>query len=288
MVLDGNVNPTDYYHGLNEESVDSVDAALLHFFQTCVEAGPDYCTLAREGYSGQQLRDEFFTFLHTVKNTSDYLKDEGGNLVHRNIYKQISSEVYDGLRGPTGWPELAGKLYSYYQYLNFSSGHMKREIDLTATSIKVPMALNAITCGDWDDIPGNITDFENWLALYQKRSKFGGDQALIHILYQCSLWQVNAKEKFNGTFTNIKTKTPILFVNNPYDPVTPLISAQNASSGFVDSRVLQHIGVGHCSGADASDCVDKKVALYFDTGELPNVDEVCQPNRVPFSRKINP
>jgi hypothetical protein len=47
------------------------------------------------------------------------------------------------------------------------------------------------------DVDGTLVDFEDWLALYQERSKFGGDQ-LISILYRYATWQVNARKKFEG------------------------------------------------------------------------------------------
>jgi len=46
-----------------------------------------------------------------------------------------------------------------------------------------------------------------------------------------------AVEIYQGGF-NIKTKNPILLANNEFDPVTPLVSAQNMSSGLESSFLL--------------------------------------------------
>ena len=55
---------------------------------------------------------------------------------------------------------------------------------------------------------------------------------------------MSAKERYTGGFSDIKTKNPLLFVGNTYDPLTPFVSAQNASAAFEGSVVLQHDGYG--------------------------------------------
>ena len=286
MVLDGNINPTDYYHGTMEESVDDTDAALLHFFETCATAGPDYCPLATIGYTGKELQDDFYTFLEDTRDKSHNETDDTGETTEYTIYDSLRNELFGMLYAPSTWPATAEYIALLYQNKT-PSVTIKRDFDpLAAADEAVPMALTAITCGDWDDIPGDLEDFKEWLALYQDRSKLGGD-VMVHTLYQCSTWQVNAKEKFGGHFTDIVTKTPILFVNGAYDPVTPLVSAQNSSSGFVGSRVLRHNGAGHCSSSHPSSCVYEKVASYFNTGELPDVDQICEPNFPAFMGNLS-
>lgn len=286
VVLDGNINPTDYYHGLGDEAVADVDAALLHFFETCASAGPDYCALADGESTGEQLQANYFELLDGLHNNTFVTYDQTGEPV---TYMTAKSNVYSYLKRPSRWPALSIDIYSFYYNAGSSARHLstKRQSNdapfdpLAAIDVDVPNAIWAITCGDWDDIPGDVNDFADWLQIYNARSTFAGDQ-LISILYQCSTWNVYAKEQFAGKFEDIQTNSPILFVNSPYDPVTPLVSAQNASSGFIDSAVLQHEGAGHCSTAQPSTCVYRKVASYFQTGEIPDVSEVCQPDTAAF------
>lgn len=286
MVLDGNINPTDYYHGLNEESVDDVDAAVENFFNACAYAGSEYCILADDVSTGAELQDTYLSWLEGYKNGSYVITDTYG---YEYSYSAVKGVLFSGLKAPGDFPDLAATISVYYDAVSSSSGYsrvLRRQAPfdpLDATGQEGYEVLSAITCGDWDDIPGNGTleDFADWLKLYEDRSSFGGDQ-LISILYGCSTWKVNAKEKYGGSFEDIETAKPILFINGHLDPVTPLVSAQNSSSGFKGSGVLQTNIAGHCSTAMASQCVNDKIFSYFDTGVLPDLDEICDPDTPAF------
>jgi pimeloyl-ACP methyl ester carboxylesterase len=285
MILDGNINPTDYYRGLNQESVDDVDAALLNYFVTCAEAGPTFCALADGTSSGQELNDQFLQFLGQVKTGDITVSVVQDGTTTEVPYVQISSLLYSALKSPRRFADTAETLVAIYQAASTGTGRLlkREEFDpLAANGVEANQALTAITCGDWVDVDGTLADFEEWLGLYQERSKFGGDQ-LISILYGCATWQVNAREKFQGLFTGVETKTPILFINGPYDPVTPLSSAKNSSSGFVGSKVLETLGAGHCSSAQPSTCIQRKVTSYWQTGELPDVSQACLPDLAAYS-----
>lgn len=293
MILDGNINPTDYYRGLNQESVDNVDAALLNFFQTCVEAGPRFCSLADGSSTGQEMNDFFMDFLGQVKTGAVTVTatDTDGTKIDVS-YGQIVNVLYPALKSPRRFPQAADTLAVILQGASTSSGSgrllRRDEFDpLAASSVENDQALSAITCGDWVDVEGTLADYKDWLALYQERSKFGGDQ-LISILYACATWKVNSREKFQGEFTGVETKNPIFFINGPYDPVTPLTSAQNSSSGFVGAKLLQTMGAGHCSTAQPSTCVMLKVISYFNTGEMPDTSEICYPDAAAFSGAVVP
>jgi len=114
-----------------------------------------------------------------------------------------------------------------------------------SAKVEAPQALNGITCGDVIQRPSpSVANFKRWKAIYQRTSKYAGDGGLLTTLYQCSLWKNEAKEKFTSSFSNIATLNPILFINTQYDPVTPLISAQNSAMGFRGARVLVSSGMG--------------------------------------------
>lgn len=285
MVLDGNINPTDYYHGTNEESVDDVDAAVSYFFQTCATAGSTYCDLAVRGATGAQLEAAFRGYLTGLLNGT-YTTTIQGEVWS---YGDVKGYLFSQLKSPRRWATVASNIAAFYQGTKGPRSMKRQTSGSTAPfniansfNAKTSNALEAITCGDWDDINASLQDYSRYLQLYNQRSYYGGDQ-LISILLSCSTWDVNAREQYNGEFTNINTSTPILFVNGPYDPVTPLSSAKNSSSGFKNSVVLQTLGAGHCSTAHPSTCVRTKVASYFSSGRLPDVSQPCQPDNAPFS-----
>lgn len=287
MILDGNINPTDYYHGTNEESVDNADAAQSFFFESCASAGPKNCALAYAGATGPELEQQYLEFLNGYANGSWAFVDSKSDVWG---YTSVKGYLYDKLKTPTRWNITAQQIAIFMEgaVSTHSTNHTKRTapFDPTIASTEAGegyAGLTAVTCGDWDEIPGNGTlqDFEDYLKLYEARAPHNGDQ-LISILYSCATWKVNAKEKYAGSFEGIKTKNPILFINGPYDPVTPLTSAQNSSHGFIGSGLMETNIAGHCSGAMRSKCVDNTIHSYFDTGKLPDLTTRCDPDTAPF------
>ncbi|KAK5058688.1 hypothetical protein LTR84_010952 [Exophiala bonariae] len=279
MVLDGNINPTEYYHGLFEESVSNNDPALQHFFETCAEAGSEYCAFAVFASSGDELQNHFYELLENSRNRTFRLVDVDGNGVDYS-YNDIQGTMWGTLKeSPSGWNRTARIIADFYQNLTGYPTDISWDHSSTGPGDESTGSdtLNAITCGDWDDIDGTLENWDYWLSLYKNRSRLGAPPQ-IDLLYQCSTWRVNARGKYTGKFTDVETRTPILFVNGPYDVATPLTSAQNSSAGFPNSKVLTHGGVGHCSDREKSDCTVNKVRSYWQTGVLPDVSEICPPN----------
>lgn len=284
MILDGNINPTDYYHGTNEESVDDADAAQSNFFAACASAGPENCALAYQGATGPELEQQYLNFLEGYANGSLVFVDSNQEVWG---YNGIKSQLYGDLKYPSEWNSTARQIAIFMQG-SVSPNVAKRAASFDPTEATTDagsgyVTLEAITCGDWDEIPGNGTlkDFQNYLKLYTDRSPHNGDM-LISILYACATWKVNAKEKYAGSFENVKTKNPVLFINGHLDPVTPLVSAQNSSHGFVGSGVLETNLAGHCSSAEPSKCVTDKITSYFSTGKLPDLTTKCNPDTPAF------
>jgi hypothetical protein len=79
-------------------------------------------------------------------------------------------------------------------------------------------------------------------ALGEMTRLFGDLEPIL--IMACSQWKMGAKERYEGKFQDIKTKHPILFIDNTFDPATSIRSAHNASAGFDSSVVLQNDGSG--------------------------------------------
>lgn len=69
-----------------------------------------------------------------------------------------------------------------------------------------------------------------------------GDGA-IGVASACQQWKIEPKERYTGDF-NVKTKSPVLFIGNTFDGLTPLVSAKNVSSTFEGSALLTVNGYG--------------------------------------------
>lgn len=221
------------------EAIADVDKAVAKFFTECVAAGKTLCPLVVDGESAKQLQDRFDRYLNSL-----YASD-------KDAWFKAKSDMFTALRGPAGWPDYAKMLASNYTQYSVTKRQSTTPFDpstAAAVAEAQPNSLSAVTCGDWQLSPSaTLDDFKNWLTLYNKTSTYAGDSSLITILWQCSRWSVRAKERYAGPYTGVTTRKPILFVQTMYDPVTPLVSAQNSSSGFLGSGILRSSGTGVCS-----------------------------------------
>lgn len=98
-------------------------------------------------------------------------------------------------------------------------------------------ALIGISCGDKIDRASSLDEIRPGIAKYEEMSPFS-DLAINYYGFHCAPWRFEAKERYTGDF-NVKTKNPLLFVGNTFDPVTPYVSAKNMSLSFPGSGFLQ-------------------------------------------------
>ena len=232
-------NLLTFCSGYGDEAAAEIDDAVDHYFRECVAAGPEYCALVDKNQTAAQLHQEFDNFLTTLKNLGD------GDATW---YKFLNSFV-GALKQPSSFAQLSnGTKLSYGQV---PSKNAKRQTaDFVPTSAAAAEnaqgnVLFAITCAEYlGPRVATVDNFRIARDLYEKRSVYGGDGSLLSIFYACMGWETKAADEFTAPLTNVKTKNPVLFVNSLYDPVTPVVSARNASAGFVGSAVLVSDGAG--------------------------------------------
>lgn len=85
---------------------------------------------------------------------------------------------------------------------------------------------------------------------------------------------------FGGYAGGTRTATPMLFVRNTLDPVTP--AAEKMRRFFDNSALLTLDAVGHTSIRMKSRCMSDRVRDYFENGVLPEEGLVCEADVVPF------
>lgn len=73
-------------------------------------------------------------------------------------------------------------------------------------------------------------------------SRLVGD-VYVPIHFECAQWKMQARETYRDAF-QARTKTPILFVSNSYDQMTPLASVKIMTSGFEGSVLLEQVAYG--------------------------------------------
>lgn len=255
VVLDGVVNPHEYYAGRlvtlvfvasfadvvrsDVQSIHDTDSVLSEFFKGCVAAPPGICPLAYPGATATDLEQAFIDLLDDIKyNPIATSPAETGSTVN---YGAIKTFVAGQLYNPVTWAETSAALYGLLHRNTTLFTTLNSEISSAAGNLGEVNA--GIRCSDNDIRAQNRSEVMPVVeAMYNSSFSVGDIQAGLPL--GCASWRFRAKERYTRGFTNITTKSPLLFIGNTFDPVTPLVSAQNASAGFEGSVVLQHDGHG--------------------------------------------
>jgi len=274
VVLDGNVNVHEYYSGEEIESLDSLDSVVQGFYDGCV-ANPDECALAKEGQTSQDISNVVEAFLATLRYNPIVVTDEISIII---TYDKVKTFMFESMYRPNSWPTVAVLLDLLIQ--GNSTGYADTLEQLAGggngTDREAPDAFKGIRCGDVAFRADTLSAFDSFKEAVVPTSKWGGLDLGLDNIMQCAPWKMRAKEVYSGSWSNIRTKNPLLIIGNTYDPVTPLVSARNNSAAFEGSIVLQHNGYGHCSIAQPSLCSAKYVQAYFENGTLPAPGTICE------------
>ena len=241
IVLDGVMNPRNYYRGHDLQQLADTDKTWDEFFRGCI-ASPEGCALAQHGSTPEELKNKFYQFLWRLKYQPVVARNDlVANIIDYSFVKQaISAAIYN----PPFWPPLAaaldglltGNLTTFLQfggvlapYTNFPDHGAEANQGIHASDVSLRT--------------DNLTSLYPLIKQSFGMSELFGDIRLSSAL-QFAQWRLKAKGGYKGDFSDIKTRSPILFVGNTFDPVTPLVSARNASASFVGSVVLEHGGHG--------------------------------------------
>lgn len=221
------------------ESAADLDSAFKRFFELCAKAKTENCAWAISGQSGDQLTQKFDDFLDKVTAVqSNAIRDAFFNILYK------PAEFRDFAKTLQGWYDAPSTIPG--SNTADKDGKQKRDTfePTTFETLKTPLAISGISCSDRiTKLQGSADNFKKWLGEYRLVTKYGYDLASAGDL-RCSVWQTTAKERFDVPESGIDTANPILYVNTPYDPVTPMISADNSAKSFLKSGVLKSSGLG--------------------------------------------
>ncbi|KAI4861219.1 alpha/beta-hydrolase [Hypoxylon rubiginosum] len=281
MILDGVQNPHDYYHEqANFQEWTDSDAEFSAIFTGCV-ANRDNCALATgNNKTAAELEQEVWDLLDTVKYhplfARNYLLD----------YNNLKSYLVQQLYGSAGWPAgavfinfiLTGQLDTVADVLDATG---QANVTDPFATLSLYQALAGIYCGDNQVRTEKFEDFLPAVERLYSTSRILGDGA-IGVASACQQWKIEPKERYTGDF-NVKTKSPVLFIGNTFDGLTPLVSAKNVSSTFEGSALLTVNGYGHSSLAVPSACTLRTTSAYWSNGTLPAEGMVCEAHFPLFS-----
>ncbi|PWY96770.1 alpha/beta-hydrolase [Aspergillus sclerotioniger CBS 115572] len=133
------------------------------------------------------------------------------------------------------------------------------------------------------------TYWEEYLRPVVQSTHWVGD-AFADFAMPCASWEGRGPGSFddNGPIGAESMSTPILFVSNSLDPVTPLADAHAMSALFNGSVVLEQLAEGHCSFASRSICTENHIRKYFQTGTLPTPGTQCETDVHPLGVEETP
>ena len=295
MVLDGVLDFNDYYKSAKDPHVDIGDAdlALDNFFGACQAAGPNVCAIWANGT--RETRMHFFEADQRI--LEEPIPIAGYGLLTWPLWR---SGVYNALYRPAeGFPLIAGaareildgaagpNIRAYLSIVQGAASSTDTYLSDPQTGLSNgPNAGTLISCADSggdSKVPSTI-ELAADLERYEQVSAFFGCISLQYVAI-CAGANLAAKSRFHGTFANITTATPILFVGNTADPTTPIRNAHSMAGAFPGSRVLTIKGTGHISHNAVRDshCATQWIAPYFRNGTLPPIGTVCDGMQAPFA-----
>ena len=162
-------------------------------------------------------------------------------------YGMVKSAIVSALYFPFTWSSLAELLAAVVE------GNASAFASATVPGYSPPSLFpnlagpevqNGIQCADKPFRYDDVTDMLPVLDRFKAESWIRGDGDIAIQALQCARWKFTSKERYEGSFDNIKTRYPALVVGNSIDPTTPLASARNLSEGLEGSVLLQNNGYG--------------------------------------------
>ncbi|KAH7028087.1 TAP-like protein-domain-containing protein [Microdochium trichocladiopsis] len=282
VILDGVMNAHQYYNSpVETEFISSADDVLRGIFNACIEAGVEKCPLASHAKTCGGLEEKMDQLVYELKYNpipfASAALGSGGIVDYSILFNWLFSKLYV----PKSYATVAKVLEGLFR----RDATALVEAALIEAGASTPAAgpiiraVWGIRCGDKRPRADSKEELEPYVDQLEANSRWFAHFGLASNAYLCAQWPFEAVERYEGDFTGVKTKNPVLFIGNTYDPVTPLVSARNMSSGFEGSVLLQHDSYGHVSfTTQKSNCTEAAISAYLNEGKLPAEGTVCKPN----------
>lgn len=273
IIIDGVVNQFYWYNEPLEGDFEDTEKVLDGFFNECVKAA-DECPLIAFGNTKEALKQNVTRFLQTLREDP--------------IPVYINSTVYGMIDYSTMWLRaIFPAMYrpdSWYTLADTISQLMKGN----ATAALLAFALNndssllmehggiihsndgAAGKAHW---PEEKKELLEMLRPMWNSSSFAVVQ--MEEFFTKAQWLIPKAHSFIPR-RGVETLHPLLILSTTYDPICPLSSAKIARDSFVDSRLIEIKGYGHCSSAVPSSCLVPHLRAFLNHGTMPETDIKCE------------
>ncbi|KAK6075460.1 TAP domain-containing protein [Seiridium cupressi] len=254
LLLDGVVNGHNYYHrtGIDVDQLSSADATFSAILSECIKAG-ERCALSRVNSTAEELEASLWNLANELRFSPITI---GTTIVD---YSSIVNLYYLAIKNASIFYIVATLILDILTEKYIESAVRFYELVTSESTPGYPEALHGIKGGE--TIP--------------RCSDLAGVMPDIEYMAQASPRPFEAKERYTGDF-KVKTRNPILFVGNTWDPTTPASSARNMSASFEGSVIFEQHGFGHTTLEQTSACTSNIINEYFLNGKLPAPDTLCE------------
>lgn len=318
MILDGNVDAQDYVNTGWLSNLHDTPKTLHWFYCACFHAGTR-CGLYDSNTTS------LFDIESRTNNVLEQLSHNPLAIVHNGAadlvtYADVTNVMFNGAYAPIYlWPELAQIIHDLSQH-NGSSIVKYLRYPRLPQGLK-PFILENSSVTQMGNVQpyfsgyGSGSEFEGGIAVYCGDGKpihyMTKQDWKEHILYlqnqsviagsfwaenpfACQHWSSSLRpadrNRFIGPFGSRlkdydRCGSPLLFIGNTADPVTPLRNAIGNSKTHEGSVVLVQDTRGHCSGhTNPSRCTFQVIRAFFNNGTLPDVGKICTGDQGPWDK----
>jgi pimeloyl-ACP methyl ester carboxylesterase len=293
VILDGVVSSYDYTHSLGNGSLTDNQKAMDSFYTYCLHSGPESCPLTTPNATFNSVKTRVENIIQSLYHNPLAISSPTGPEII--TYSDIKSLLFSACYQPSGsfafiaqilaaietrTGDFLKQISAGYRYTHIYSCPVNGSTPLIDLTDAVPTY--AILCSDGiDQTSVSLDEFTAYWKLLESMSPTSG--AIWSMLrMRCLAWSIKPIFKFSGPFT-ANTSHPILFLSNTADPVTPLRSGREMHAKFPGSGLLVSDHAGHCSIAYPNPCALAHVAVYMQTGKLPQENTLCVPEQSAFS-----
>lgn len=279
MYLDSIVDPVAFTTSAESRVTadsSSADEVWEQFFTLCDDAGQRRCALAGHGESTKARVDRLFEASSKGPIPAP-TADPPGDLVHSELL--VSS--FAPLRSPELWPDYAKAL----------DAAVDGDASALATSARQATGPKSFTEGTKSSaiscLDGPATEpvaaWSNVIGGFVERSRTMGPTLGWWLWAPCaSNWPAHSDDRYTGPW-NARTATPILLVNNRYDPNTGFQNAVKSEKLLDNAVLLTNRGYGHLTAKDPSACVEQAVERYLVDLVTPPPGTECTADKLPFA-----
>ncbi|KAI1626930.1 TAP-like protein-domain-containing protein [Exophiala viscosa] len=323
MVLDGVVDADDYSETGWTTNLQDNNKTWATFFEYCFEAGPRCPLFDEAVKDPREIQAKVESFLSKLKDDplpllvngnvyllTDYVLRANIHLCLyfpnmlwpllaislRSLLDGEISQAVSTLETAASWHQTSHERFAPstpFRYLPALTGQLHESaLADTPGYAWQPEAAVSVLCGDGDDITSYTkAKFAELASLLESQSPLVGSIWAEIPLY-CIHWpkavRPSAANRFTGPFrSNLSDYdprgSPLLFIANTADPVTPVRNALKMSEQHEGSVVLTQDVPGHCSGeVNPSFCTFEILKRFFGNGTIPKPGLVCEGARKPW------